>query len=709
MKEILLANNQLAFEHEDIAFVNTSLFTQTARDYIANGNVYTKASPASLEYKQFWDREEERLLNGMTAPGKLYTDEYGIQHIQEVHITGEHYGYLNFGRIKRTPDIQDILLGGQESVLKNKRVDKKEINFPDFWDGDYHYFKTVETAVKYGYNILVFKARRKGYSYKNGYIAEHKVQFNRNSTVIIGAYDKKYLLSGDGTTKMAKRYMDWYETQTDFTRGILNPDIENLELGYYEEKSRIAKGYRSKLLTVSFQNNPDAAIGKDADLILLEELGKFPNLDDTLDVTLSTVEDGDLITGTIIGFGTGGSDEDNWKIFQDYFYNPKKHNFIPFHNVWDDARRGTMCGFFHPQSLNMIPYIDEHGNSDVTTAREVLKKNKEQKRLITTTEKEYKKYVGQRCDKPAEGFNSSGTGIFDNATLSEHTQRVETDPSYQLGVSGVVMNVDGEVKFKPNFTLDESLRHDPINTYLDSRIKDFIGCFVQFYAPFVLNGKVPDKLYRVWCDPYAMKKQKEDIHYRNSLGSAFVYEKPNIFTANKGDLIVGSYVGRPEDPDDYNEHLLNICLYYNAELVFERDRGNVHEYFKRRGYEHLLADEPTFRFNTNLQKKGKQILGKGIMMSEGSKRKEQAAQYLKKWLMVLRNKTMEGQEVYNVQKIFDLGLLQELKFWNLKDNFDRVSALLVGMLDREEIFDIQPDNPFTTSSNTEDFWNRTLF
>ena len=711
MRELILNDGEVGYEFEDIKFVNTSQLNEAARHYKQFG-CYTKAPAGSLEFNQFWDIEEERLLNGMTVPGKLYYDEYGVAHVQEVRITGEHYGYLNYGRIRMTTDASNVLLGSAEGVLKDrKKVGTKDIDFPSFWDGDYHFFKACELAKSRGEHVIVFKARRKGYSYKVGYKGSHLVNFYPETTAILGAYDKKYLIQGRGTTRMAKAYLDWYQDKTDFSRGYLSNDIENLELGYQLQGEKMPRGYKSKLITVSFMENPDAAIGKDGDLIIFEEAGKFPNLRETLGVTLSSTEDGALQTGQVIIFGTGGTDEANWAVFEDLFYNPEKNGFLRFNNIWDDGRAGTSCGFFHGHLLNLIPHVDKNGNSLIEEALEETTKLRDKKRNEVTYETEYTTYIGQRCIKPSEGFSSTGVSIFSTKILTEHTERVTNDPVYKgMGIPGKVFRVGTKGVFKHNMDLDENERHDPIIKQ-DSSVKDWNGCTVIYDMPFSFNGEVPKDLYRIWVDPYAFKKETGKIHYRNSMGVAYVYEKPNSFTKTKGDVIVASYIGRPEDPDDFYEQLLALSLLYNTQngVVFERDRGDVHRYFKQEGFEMMLAWEPTFTFNKALQskRKGRE---KGILLSEGDKRKPAGAQLLFKWLYVVRTKSMdETIKTYNVEYFYDLGGLTELKHWSLKGNFDRVSALIIGMLDREEVFNVEPENPATIGQNKNDFFNRDFF
>src|ERR1700749_4924956 len=147
-------NERGYYEFEDIAFVNTSQFTEAARFFKKHG-VYTKAQKGTREYNEFWDQEEERRINGMSAPGKLVNGK-----LQTVHITGEHYGFLNYARIWRTEDNEDKKelknLVKDSPLLKNARkVGKKDLDFPAFFDGQYHYFKAKEVARNNGKHMIV--------------------------------------------------------------------------------------------------------------------------------------------------------------------------------------------------------------------------------------------------------------------------------------------------------------------------------------------------------------------------------------------------------------------------------------------------------------------------------------------------------------------------------------------------------------------------
>lgn len=703
--------NKKAYEFEDIAFANTNQFLEAAKTYEKYG-FYTDAHPESTEFKEFWDREEDRLINGMIVPGKLMFDEYGAPFMQEVHITGEHYGYLNYGRIKLTDEdiLKDVAYGNGDELILDVGAGKarrKKVAFPSFWDGDYHYFKAKELARRLGLHIVVAKARRKGYTYKNAYGAAHNTNMHPDITTILGAYEKKYLLQGDAITTFAKNYLDWFETETDFTRHYISEAIDNLELGYFKQGTRIKKGYRSKLLTLTFKDNPNAAVGKDGDLIILEEAGVFPNLMETLGVTLPTLEDGDYTTGQMIVFGTGGTKEANWIEFERLFYNPSLFGFMSFHNVWDEDAQGTSCGFFHSYDMNYVPYIDKDGNSMFREAKEAIMKARRIKKDSTTNLSDYLRWIGQRCVNPREAFSSSKVSIFDSPELRKHIHSVKVRNEFKyLHREGKLKAVKDTYDLIVKEQLNPSEVHEYVNQYQLGDIGDLHGTFVEWFPPYKLpDGSVPGGLYRIWVDPYAFRKEKEDITLKDSLGAMYVYERVNNLTNTGGDRLVACFVGRPEDYDDFNEVILRASIRYNAEVMFENDRGTVEDYFRHQGHWDRLADEPMFNWSKEL--KGTTSRKKGMSMGAGSERKSKAAMMLKNWLYEKRTKFDNGDPVYNFHYIYDLGLLQELQKWNLNGNFDRVSALLVGILDKNELINVEID--IAEQEATDSFWKRELY
>lgn len=672
---------------EDIAFVNTSQFTEAATHFKKHG-CYTKAPPRSRDFKEYWDIEEDRLRNGMKAPGKLIGDK-----IQEVHITGEHYGFLNYARILRTKDqdIQELkrhITGGGPLTKHSRKVGKKDMDFPSFLDGQFHWFKFKEEAAKLGLHVVMAKARRKGFSYMEGWDCAHTVNLNPFVTVAVGAWDNKYILFGNQMLPMAKRYLDFLELHTDFNRGFLKESVDHIRLGYkLPDTGNIEYGYRSEILGISFMNNPDASAGKDVRKWKLEEMGKFPNVKQVLTILLPTLRDGAITTGQLVMFGTGGTDEANWADFEDIFYNPGKYQCATVNNIWDEGSSGTSCGFFYPQYTGDLLYVDNHGNSlkNESIANNDLERAEVRK---TKTPSEYVKFISQDARTPREAFASSGDSIFPLAEIDDQLKRVEHNPDFSMmGRYGRVVRTKDGLVFKTNDELlhDGIKVHDPILNYPVKDGQDVDGCVTFWMNPYrdPKTGRIPDNLYRLWNDPYAHDKDKKNITMKHSLGATYIYERPNNITPGKGGYFIGCYIGRPPRVDDYNEQLLAITEFVNGICMFENDRGDVKRYFAEHKKLHLLADEPDLEWNVALQ--GKTGRGKGFHVD--GNRKGDAAVYLRDWLLQKRGVDQFGNDKLNLHYIYDAGLLRELLKWNLSGNFDRVSALLVGMFDMYEMKD----------------------
>lgn len=681
-------------------FVNTAEFSRTAQ-YFKKHGVYTHLHPVydKLEYDAFWDEEEKRRRHGYSVGG--------------VTITGEHYGFLNFNQILRTTDVTDTQ-GVLKDYVSARKIGTKNLDFPNFWDGHYHWFHARKLSRQLGLHLIGGKSRRKGFSYVGAWCAANNYDLYPNRTTIIGAFDNKYLVRGDGTMALAKKCLNFLNLHTDWNKSRLINLKDHIKSGYKLKGRDEEQGFLSQILAVSFKDNPDAGAGKDAYEVDLEELGIFPNLEQVLGIMLPTLSAGTTITGQLIGWGTGGTKNANWEAFENVYYNPKKYGFLAFENIWDEGTKGQGVGFFFPYIQNLEPDgMDKDGNSLLDKALEISNREREERKKNTTDVASYTLYVGQYANKPSEAFSRSITNIFASKELSDQISLVKNDPLIRnLARVGQLIRTDKGVKLFTNEVLESQgiPVHAPVNVYPHKSDQDVTGCVVEWQPPYrdPRTGKIPVGMYRIWNDPYAHDKNKEDITMRDSLGATYVYERVNPYSSTRGDILVASYIGRPETLDAYNETLLRLCDYYGGEdgmLLFENERGDVRRYFKERKRENLLADEPEITWKKELQS-AKTGRTKGILINPI--RKGTGAVYYRDWLYRVRGIDDNGIPKLNLHYIYDLGLLQELEKWNLKGNFDRVSAQIVGQFDMKE--EIEKEIHIENDSDVVDFFNgRGLF
>lgn len=702
------------YDAEDIAFVNTSLFSETGRYYQKTGK-YTKAHPLydKAEYDAFWDREQERCLNGMTVPGKLITRPDGSQALQEIHITGEHYGYLNYGEIKRSKEFElkgGALLGpgGEKIGMSHKGGHTKSFDLPAFWDGDYYLFKAIELCRQVGKHLVIGKARRKGYSYKNGWLVANRANLYRRSTSVVGAYDEASLFD-DGTMVKVKNFLDHINKHTDWKKRRIHNRLDHIEIGYKIRGDEATYGFQSNIYTAILRTNPGGMRGKDADLLLLEEAGKCPNLSAILDATLKTLSDGIYNTGTMIVFGTGGGDEKYWQDFEDLFYEAYTRQFIMFNNKWDDDMEGTGCGYFHPSFMNKPGLVDVHGNSDI---QGTIAFTKMEKSVLAGSPSKLNAYEMEEPEKPSQAFSRSSDNMFHPREVNEQLRRVLHDPTLQgIGREGMFMQTDTTIKFFDRAqaigAFKDLIKPSLINVPLRETDNDLTGCWTIIDQPYRnSDGKIPDNLYHIWNDPFAISKDKKEFKLTDSLGSIYIYEATNNFTKSKGDRLIAWYHGRTEDSADFNDQLFMAALYFNAKILYENDRGDVFIHAKQKNLLHLLKDEPDFQFQKDLSKGG-QGRKKGISIAGNTGRKANGLIYLKDWLIQKRNIGINGESLLNLHYIYDVGLLRELLKFNGKGNFDRISCMIVGMFDvKETIFkQLVPENKPTDDEDTDYFNN----
>ena len=551
----------------NFVFVGTEIFSRTAKFFDEHG-VYTLAPEGTSEYKEFWQREFSRRIKGVSARCKLYfkdipaylnakTEAERKTLLQPLRITGEHYNYLNYGRIERVPNERERAYLDSQGFTKVNTVE----GFPRFWDGDYWNFKIDELIANNHYNLCKAKARRKGFSYKRGSQAANTLNANKNVTVTLAADNLSYLTDKGATSYMVKVNLDWYENNTYWQRGYLSENFENgIELGYKKTKDgQKAYGFRSKLISVAIGKNESAAVGKKSIETDFEEAGKCPNLQKALDVMKSNSESGAIQIGTIRVYGTGGTKGANWEAFSRAFYNPSENDMLPMENVWDVNKRHTVCGFFFPQIWCYEPYIED-GNSLIFDAWEHDKERKFNARKNQNSTN-YNIFVAQRANTPSEAFISTQENIFHSPELTEHIQNLLHDNSYKFYKDGWYIIEDGIVKF---ITKEECINrnifgnhkfHDYITDVPHNSRTDVHGCVREYYPPVANSGN----LYFAAVDAYRVDLLEKNVTIKHSLYSFQIWMRNNEESGFQGKRLVAAYCGRLDSMEDNDRVLLYAC------------------------------------------------------------------------------------------------------------------------------------------------------
>ena len=185
----------------------------------------------------------------------------------------------------------------------------------------------------------------------------------------------------------------------------------------------------------------------------------------------------------------------------------------------------------------------------------------------------------------------------------------------------------------------------------------------------------PYGLYIAGMDPY-----DHDDSFTNSLGSMFIYKR---FKSGEAwtDVIVAEYSGRPSTAEEYYENARKLLLLYNAKLLFENERKGIYPYFTNKHCDYLLADQPD-KVISEIFKDSKVARRKGCHMTKQIR--QYAEGKIKEWL---EEEYEQGHP--NLERIYSEPLLEELIYDNGVRNVDRVIALCMTMIYREELYEIK--------------------
>lgn len=699
-------------------FVNTELFNEAARTYQATGR-YTQFKVDSIPHRQFRRRECDRRRNGFSAP--CWQNPDGS--IEDVWITGGHYNFLNYTRMERTDESSVI-------VTEHGATAKKIYSFPSFIDAQFWTWQIIEFCRRNGLHLIIDKTRRGGFSYIMAADSSNEVNLSKHKVVIHVAADNKYLIKQGGLSDFAVNNLKFFEEKTPFKRGIYSPTTDSFKLGYRMKNGVEADdSWSSSLLSVSANNNPDCAIGKDAVTIKVEELSTMQNFDEFMNVTEPTMTVGTRTTGTLMAWGTATAA--NMQIFEQNFYNPRAFGFMAFENVFDNDARNEVCGFFKSYAWGLegeidgVKGFDEDGNSNLRIGLQLAARERVEKKKTAKTFAEYLNYLGQRALFPAESFSSASENIFSSEALNKFEDKLRVDNSYKFYTDGELFE-DGTKKiyFKSNARIrienPDMKTYDYIQGVPRRGNEDPHGCIRVWFAPEYEETYINDRLVRIILpgtyvavyDPVGIDKDKKEITDRHSHNSIFVIEMPRERNGFKPKLCA-AYYGRTERLEEADEKFYRLCKWYNCigTGLVEINRGETVSNFRKWKATKYLGYEPLYVWDSAVKEKVSTSYGYNI---GSSPKKLDGLRLLKEFLYEVIGKNEFGEDIYVFERFLDYQTILELKKFNAEGNFDRISSLiLLGIywksLDIKGKRELASRKKVTEDNDKTDIFNRQWF
>ncbi len=651
-------------------FVNTRQFSEAAT-YFQKHGVYTKAPFRSKDYYEFWQEQTRRCLNGYT--------------VGDLSITGKHYFYLNFFPIMATkPDGTPLVM------------DPKQLTFPRFWEIDYYWWWAKEVAMNGGsadfiqklgipglpikdYNspkhLSCLKTRRAGFSYKEACDGIHNYNFIPASKSYFFAASLQYL-TVDGILNKVQGGLDFLNEHTQ-RWWLKNRKKKNLLLhqkASYLDDFGNERGYMSEIMGIVV-DNPNKVRGKDGIKITYEEAGSFKNLKHALAISLPSVRQGARMTGQISVFGTGGEEGPALEGLEEIFKHPEGYDMLAFNNIWEEGYEHTECGLFVPCFQTYEDFFDESGNIDLEAA---LKFDDEEraKKAALPDPKELDRRKAEFPRNPSEALQRISGNFFPVALAQEQRRKIETNPLLgELVRYGFLDRFeDGGVRFRPR--VDEDPKY--INHYPHKQSENLEGCIAIYERPEKDEMSQILPIYQILVDPFYTDQAKD----KTSLGVCWVVKQDSPLSATSGDKIVASYVGRPNDIENFYKTIFLMSDYYNCMVQSEIGGGgeNIKGYAKTHGHIHRCCFEPETVNNKEIYKVG----NRSYFMAMPTERKQQGLIMYANFLKQVRGIDEDGNEICNIHKIYDLGHLDEICKFNEDGNFDRISTGILWMYMRRE-------------------------
>ncbi len=641
--------------------VNTQYFCEAARHKKKHG-VYCGAPMGSREYVQYWKEQKHRMLYGYSVAG--------------VRVTGYHYTFLNFKQLEVVKNVK--------AVASRKNPE----DFPRFWYEHYRFFHAFEEAKgnyditehlpewqkvhEGGKHIVILKPRGTGFSQVMSSIGVTDYTLRANSKSFYYASNEGYL-NKDGIINKCWDHLNFMDTQTEgFFKQLRQIKNKDLHKRASRDVNGAEIGLKSEIIARVI-DHPRKVRGARGATIFFEEGGSFPNLKGCVRAAIPLVEQGGVVTGTIIVWGTGGEEGPGIEGLDDMFNRPAAFKMMEFDDEWTPGLT-KKCGYFFPVQACMDKFMDEFGNPLLDEAIEFEEKNRERIKREGTNAKDLDQHIAEYPFTPQEALMRLKFNKFPVNELTLQRNRILSSPELQkFGLNGLMgYNEKGDIDFilSPNVTEVADYPHDDKG--------DLAGCITIYEKPLKYGGKVDPHMYIAVNDSY----YKDEAEYSRSLGATYIIKRPNHISTTEDDIIVAKYVGRPRFKDTYFRQMFLLVQYYNTTLQAEIAGGGemIKDYATRKKLLHLCEKEPDIIFN-----KEKLSANRGYFMKMDKDRKEIGIEYLANWLEKERSITENGTILMNLNKIYDLGLLNELIKYNDTGNFDRVSAMIVAMFQLKEM------------------------
>ena len=438
----------------------------------------------------------------------------------------------------------------------------------------------------------------------------------------------------------------------------------------------------------TFGDNPLAANATRPNRVWLDEVGFMDNVKAAWEGIEATQASAQFKRLTIHAMGTGGLTQGGAALYvQEMFYNPEAYGALVFDDIWEDKGK---IGYFLSGEYTMNRFKKgKNYITDFDMAKEYIEDEREEARQSGSMTKLMGTIIN-KPQKPSEIFLRAEGVFFQVADLKYRLSELESSNSILNATYKYDFNLR-EGKVTPSVSQKRPIRDFPLpkGMEMDAPVE-------LFELPKRLpDGSIPSGRYIAGWDPVSSDGNEDT---ERSLQSMFIFD---TWT----DRIVAEYTARTYLHEDYYEQARRLLIYFNARCNYEKNIRGPYAYFKNKDSLYLLVETPEILKDMSLATSKPTVGNAQLGTQTNQEITNWGLSLIKTWL---EQPAYDDNQRRNVEKLMSPGLAKELISYNPDINVDRIMALIMVMIlreDRRKITEMMKEESINAKSKDK-FWDR---
>lgn len=540
---------------------NPSWFTEARDTFVRTGH-YTRFRRNSRSWRAFWKEQFIRCKYGMTSHG--YT------------ITGDHYYFLNFYRLKDLDNVEEAGMGRQEI-------------FPNFLEGQYEWFHYLKLARKLRMNACMMKARGAGYSEIEASIISNSYNVIKGSINVCTAFAQTQL---DKLLEKVWANINWLYYNTDGGMAHLSQAKNSNYLrraSHYEirDGQKIEIGWGSQIQGI-ITDKPGKLRGDRTDILMFEECGLWPQFTKAYTQADALVGQIGRQWGLRLMGGTGGETGPQMEGLRKMYYEPQLFGVLPYRHNFTKSGEYAITSFFLPafRTIKELSLLDSRGWLDDEDGKAYFNKTRD---LKAQDPEEFTTFCAEYCFDGEEAFSLEGNNKFNKILIAEQLANIrihKDSPKPEKGTLEYIFkngqhskeNITG-LRWIKNNNGDVQILEHPIWTQTSY---DEDGNELKYEK---MNG-----LYVAGIDSIDLGMDDTSALTKDPSNFCIVIKRRQFGLKNP--TYVAMYKARPNDVRDAYKTAIKLLQYYNCKANLEATRVSMLSWAREKKYLNYFMYRP---------------------------------------------------------------------------------------------------------------------